>query len=63
MGHAWLIDPAARTLEVYRLEEGRWVVAAAFQRDVEVRAEPFDAVPLDLGALWDRGEEAAPVGE
>lgn len=24
----WIVDPAARTLEAYRLESGRWVVAA-----------------------------------
>jgi hypothetical protein len=24
----WLVNPAARTLEVYRLAEGRWVLLA-----------------------------------
>src|SRR5439155_873756 len=27
VGHLWLIDPIARTLEVYRLEDARWIVA------------------------------------
>ncbi len=27
VGHAWLIDPVARTLEVLRLEAGRWVMS------------------------------------
>ncbi len=55
--HAWLVDPIATTLEVYRLEGGRWFLSGAFEGDVEVRAEPFDAVALDLAVLWDRGEE------
>ena len=26
VGHLWLVDPIARTVEVYRLDGGRWVV-------------------------------------
>jgi Uma2 family endonuclease len=51
--HAWLIDPIEQVLEVYTLDErGRWSEPVIF-RDVElVRALPFDAVELDLSALW-----------
>lgn len=28
VGHAWLLDPLARTLEVLRLENGRWSILA-----------------------------------
>ena len=28
MAHAWLVDPLARTLEVLRLENGRWMILA-----------------------------------
>ena len=51
--HAWLVDPLAKTLEVYTLDApGRWSEATIF-RDVEVvRAPPFDAVELDLASLW-----------
>jgi Uma2 family endonuclease len=49
--HVWLLDPGARTLEVFRLEGERWVLAGTFG-DGPVRAEPFDAVELDLSALW-----------
>lgn len=59
--HAWLADPDARTLEVYRLEREHWVLAATFEGDEQARAEPFEAVGLDLLALW--GEERAPEGE
>ena len=52
VGHAWLVDPAARTLEVLRLENGRWSIRATYCEDARIRAEPFDAIELDLGVLW-----------
>lgn len=58
VGHVWLVDPLARTLEVFRLENGHWVLIGAHAGDVEVRLEPFDAVPLSLAVLW--LNEAAP---
>ena len=52
---AWLVDPAARTLEVYVLgEEARWSEPRRYQGMEQVRAEPFDAIALDLGLLWAR---------
>lgn len=50
--HAWVIDPIHRTLEVFRQEHERWVLVAAFVGDDKVLAEPFDAIELELGALW-----------
>jgi Uma2 family endonuclease len=50
--HLWLVDPIARTLEACRLEGGRWVVIGAWRDDARVRAEPFDAIELELGRLW-----------
>jgi hypothetical protein len=29
VSHLWLVDPLAKTLGVYRLEAGRWIVANA----------------------------------
>jgi Uma2 family endonuclease len=53
VSHAWLIDPIARTLEVLHLDEGRWtILQTAADRDV-VRAQPFDALELDLTLFWD----------
>jgi len=52
VAHVWLIDPAERTLEVLRLEVGRYVVADAAVGEVKVRAEPFAAIELDLALLW-----------
>ena len=50
--HLWLVDPLAQTLEVYRLEEGRWFVVSAHAGTERVRAEPFDAVELDMTRWW-----------
>ena len=52
IGHAWLIDPIARTLEVLRLEAGRWTIIVTHAGDAAVRAEPFDAIEFSLGELW-----------
>jgi Uma2 family endonuclease len=52
VGHAWIVDPDARTLEVKRLESGRWFDLAVFAGDEPVRAEPFESVEIALGALW-----------
>jgi len=50
--NAWLVDPVERTLEVYRLVEQRWSLLATFADEERVRAEPFDAIELDLAILW-----------
>jgi Uma2 family endonuclease len=55
VAHAWLINPSTRTLEVYRREGASWVLASTHADDAIVRAEPFDAIELDLLRLW--GEE------
>jgi Uma2 family endonuclease len=47
-----LIDPVARTLEVRRLEDGRWTILATHIGDQVVRAEPFEAIELPLAQFW-----------
>jgi Uma2 family endonuclease len=54
VGHVWLIDPRLETLEVYRLEGERYSLLDTHERGARVRAEPFDAIELDLAALWAR---------
>ncbi len=48
----WLLNPLQRTLEVLGLEGGRWVLIATHEGDAIVRAEPFDAIELELSLLW-----------
>ncbi|HXA20325.1 MAG TPA: Uma2 family endonuclease [Thermoanaerobaculia bacterium] len=50
--HVWLIDPPGQTLEVLRLENDRWMIAGNYGGDDVVRAEPFEAVEIELAALW-----------
>ena len=52
VGHLWLVDPLARTLETYRLEGGRWSLLATHGGDDCVRAEPFGAIELPLARWW-----------
>jgi Uma2 family endonuclease len=52
VGHLWLCDPRIQTLEVYRLEGGRWTELDTFEGDTKIRAEPFEAIELDLARLW-----------
>ncbi|MCC7381460.1 MAG: Uma2 family endonuclease [Deltaproteobacteria bacterium] len=54
VGHVWLIDPELLTLEVFRLEAGRWMLAATFADELRVRAEPFEAIELELDVLFSR---------
>jgi hypothetical protein len=53
VGHAWLVDPLACSLEVLRLQGGLWTLLDVHLDDVTVRAEPFDALELRLDALWE----------
>lgn len=50
--HVWLVDPLQRTLEVLRLADEGWTLIAVHQGGERVRAEPFDAIELDLSILW-----------
>jgi hypothetical protein len=54
VGHAWLIDPIAQTLEVYRHGGDVWHRLAVHRGDATVRAEPFEVFELPLGLLWER---------
>ena len=50
--HAWLLDPLRRVLEVLSLESGTWASGATHEGRGKVQAVPFDAMELELGALW-----------
>jgi Uma2 family endonuclease len=53
VSYAWLLNPASRTLEVLRLEHGKWVVLVAHGiAEGVVAIDPFGAVPFDLSRVW-----------
>lgn len=57
--HAWVIDPVAKTLQVFRRQDKMWLIVATFEGEEKARAEPFDAIEIDLTNLW--GAEAPPA--
>ena len=50
--HAWLVSPILRTLEMLRAHEGGWLLVGTYRDGARVRAEPFNAIELDLSMLW-----------
>jgi len=52
VGHVWLVDPIERSIEVYGLSAGRWVLGEGAGGDEPASLEPFDAAPLELAYLW-----------
>ncbi|MGR9052030.1 MAG: Uma2 family endonuclease [Gammaproteobacteria bacterium] len=48
----WLVQPDNRTLEVYRLLDGHWLLEHTWQNDDVVIASPFEAVSFALSDLW-----------
>ena len=62
---AWLVDPLAQVLEVYRCDDGEWTALDVHRETSVVHAEPFESLALDLSTIWpDDGpvapDEAAP---
>lgn len=62
LGHLWLVDPAVRVVEVFRLDGTSYRSVATHGEDEIVRLEPFDAVELELAALWPSRVKPQPEG-
>ncbi|MDE0409348.1 MAG: Uma2 family endonuclease [Alphaproteobacteria bacterium] len=52
IGHLWLVDPSARTLEAFALSGGAWSAAGSASEAEPVSFPPFEAVSFPLDALW-----------
>ncbi len=53
LSHLWLVDPDARTLEVYRLQDdGHWLLLETLKDDDSVQQPPCEALSFPLGSLW-----------
>lgn len=50
--HLWLVDPVGKTLDVFKLKGGEWMVAGLYVGSTLVRAEPFQEIEIDLSILW-----------
>ncbi|NOY89802.1 MAG: Uma2 family endonuclease [Deltaproteobacteria bacterium] len=54
VGHVWLVDPQAQSLEVFALDGESYRLVGTYAEEEVVEAMPFGAVPLELGLLWQR---------
>ncbi len=54
VSHVWLIDPRLQTLEAFALAGDRYQLLGAWRGAESVRVAPFEAVELELAALWAR---------
>ncbi|MDI1444928.1 Uma2 family endonuclease [Polyangium sp. 6x1] len=52
--YLWFVDPAAQLVEVFRLVHGRSSHLDTYEGDNRARLEPFEAIEIDIGALWAR---------
>ncbi len=51
--HLWLVDPDARTLEIYHLQANHhWLLLETLKDDDPVKQPPFDAITFPLESLW-----------
>jgi len=52
--HLWHIDPAAKTLEAYKLTESSWLLTHVRSENDTCDVPPFEAAPFNLDVLWSR---------
>lgn len=50
--HAWLVHPRDRSVEAFRLHDGKWLSIGVYKDSDRARIEPFDAVEMELALLW-----------
>lgn len=50
--HYWIVDPRDKILTVLRWSEAGYTAVLAAERGEVVRAEPFDAIECDVGAIF-----------
>ncbi len=54
VGHLWLIDPAERSLEAFKLSNGAWSSIDKLFDDAAVCLPPFEEISFCLEKLWPR---------
>lgn len=48
----WIVDPAERTLEAFRLDAGLWTRVASHDDKATARIPPFEAIEIELALLF-----------
>lgn len=68
VGWAWLVDPIARTLEIFESagipkgSQTHWKVVGAHRGNEVVRAAPFEAIEIELESWWLPSADEVPQG-
>jgi Uma2 family endonuclease len=52
VAYLWILDPSARTLEVYRRADREWIPLEQYAGETLVSAPPFEAITIELGTVW-----------
>ncbi|KOR30527.1 hypothetical protein TI05_13825, partial [Achromatium sp. WMS3] len=50
--YLWLVKPLLKTLEVYQLNNGKWLNVDNYKDDDKVSAVPFQEIVIQLQDLW-----------
>ncbi|MFW5926331.1 MAG: Uma2 family endonuclease [Myxococcota bacterium] len=56
----WLVDPAERVLEAFRLADGIWLRTGSYDDRAMARVPPFEQVELEVGLLFPPQPEPDP---
>lgn len=59
VGHYWLADPTARTLEAFTNRDGGWLRVGGWSDQHDARIPPFDAADIDVDTLFPPRPRAA----
>jgi Uma2 family endonuclease len=52
VAYYWIVDPIAKTIEAWRLEEGQFVPAGHGEQSQVVQLPPFPDLAIPLSQLW-----------
>lgn len=52
IGHYWIIDPVARSIEALELRGGVWIESGVYGEDDHARIAPYEAVEIPVGRLF-----------
>ncbi|MEY4544369.1 MAG: hypothetical protein RL685_564 [Pseudomonadota bacterium] len=52
IGHYWIVDVDARTLEVFQRQDERWLLVGTYGDEAVARLPPFEEVELAVGRLF-----------
>ena len=50
--YLWIVDLDSRTLQAFKLRDGRWELLATLSDDAPVSLPPFEKITFSLGSLW-----------